>query len=55
MKVKAIGIGDILIPKYVTVEVLEALGSTLNFIEIWIKLLDKNYDARCAAYITDIK
>ena len=36
-------------------ESLEALGATLNFIEIWLKLLDKNYDARLIAYSTAIK
>ena len=33
-------IGDRLIPKHVTTEELEALGTTLNFIEISIKMLD---------------
>ena len=36
-------IGYRLIPKHVTIESLESLGDTLNFIEIWIKLLDYNY------------
>ena len=31
------------------------MGDTLNFIEIWLKLLDENYDARCVAYITATK
>ena len=31
------------------------MGATLNFIEIWIKLLDDNYDARRVAYITAMK
>ena len=43
------------IPKHVTIEVLEALGATLNFIDIWIKLLDNNYDDRRVAYITAMK
>ena len=38
-----------------TTESLEALGSTLNFIYIWLKLLEENYDARCVAYITAMK
>ena len=38
-----------------TTEALEALGATLNFIEIWLKLLDKNYDDRRVAYFTDMK
>ena len=38
-----------------TTEELEALGTTLNFIEIWIKLMDDNYYARHVAYSTDMK
>ena len=38
-----------------TTEALEALGGTLNIIEIWIKLLDNNYDARRVAYSTTMK
>ena len=38
-----------------TTESLEALGSTLNFIDIWLKLFGKKYDARRVVYITDIK
>ena len=37
------------------IEVLEALGNTLNFIDIWIKILEDNYDARRVAYITAMK
>ena len=40
-------IGDISIPKYATIKSLKALGATLNFIDIWNKLLIDNYDARC--------
>ena len=36
-------IGDSLIPKHVTTELLEALGATLHFIEIWIQRLGHNY------------
>ena len=50
-----ISIGDRLISKHVTIEALEALGDTFNFIDIWLKLLDENYDARSVAYITDTK
>ena len=46
---------DRLIPKHVTKEALEALGTTLNFIDIWIKLLEDNYDARHVAYIIATK
>ena len=31
------------------------MGATLNFIEIWLKLLDNNYDARRVACITAMK
>ena len=48
-------IGYRLILKYVTTEALEALGATLNFIDIWLKLLYKNYEARRVAYITVTK
>ena len=48
-------IGYRLIPKHVTQEALESLGDTLNFIEIWIKLLDENYGARRLAYSTSMK
>ena len=50
-----ISIGDRLLTKYVTTEALEALGATLNFIDICIELLETNYDARRVAYITDMK
>ena len=48
-------IGDRLITKHVTTEALEALVATFNFIDIWLKLLDYNYDARHVEYITDMK
>ena len=38
-----------------TTESLEALVSTLNFIDIWLKLFDNNYDARRVAYIIAMK
>ena len=31
------------------------MSDTLNFIDIWLKLFEENYDARCVAYITDMK
>ena len=43
------------IPKHATTEALEALGDTINFIDIWIKLFEDNYDARRVAYITSIQ
>ena len=47
-------IGNRIMPKNVTIEALEALGVILNFINIWLKLFDENYDARHVAYITYI-
>ena len=38
-----------------TIESLKALGATLNFIDIWIKLVENNYDAIRVAYSTDTK
>ena len=38
-----------------TIEKLEALGATITFIEIWIKLLDDNYGARRVVYSTAMK
>ena len=33
-----------------TTELLKALGTTLNFIEVWLKPLDHNYEVRCGMY-----
>ena len=38
-----------------TIEALETLGASFNFIEIWIKMLEENYDARRVAYIIAMK
>ena len=46
-----ISLGDRSIPKDATPESLGALGATINFIDIWLKLFLENYDARCVAYI----
>ena len=46
---------DRLIPKNETIESLEALGATINVIDIWLKLFEENYDAICVAYITAMK
>ena len=48
-------IGDRPIPKNSTTEALEALVAILNFIDIWLKLLDQNYDVRRKAYNTAMK
>ena len=46
---------DRLIPKNETTEALEALCTTLNFIDIWLKLFEENHDAIRVAYITAMK
>ena len=38
-----------------TIQALEALVETLNFIKIWLKLLDKNHDDNGVSYITPLK
>ena len=43
------------ITKDATKKALTALGATLNFIYIWLKLFIDNYSARCDAYINAIK
>ena len=45
-------IGDRSIHKNSTTKSLKALGATLDFIDICIKLFFENYDTRCVAYIT---
>ena len=34
---------------------LEALGATINFIDIWLKFFRENFNARCDAYINAMK
>ena len=46
---------DRLIPKNETIESLEALGATINVIDIWLKLFEENYDSICVAYSTASK
>ena len=38
-----------------TIEALESLGATFNFIKIWLKLLEDIYNARRVSYITAMK
>ena len=45
-----ISLGDRSIPKDATPKALTALGATINFIDIWLKLFLENYSARCDAY-----
>ena len=44
-------IGDRLIPDNAKIKSLEALGATINFIDVWLKLFPGNYKARCDSYI----
>ena len=55
IKYKQLSIGDRLISKNETTESLEALVDTLNFIDVWLKLFEENYDERCVAYSTAMK
>ena len=48
-------IGDRAIPNDATIKILEALGATFNFIDIWLKLLRGNYCARSESCINAIK
>ena len=48
-------IGDRSIPDDKTVKILEALGATINSIDIWIKFLREHFEARCEAYINAMK
>ena len=48
-------IGDRVIPDNATTKALEALGATINFIDIWLKLFLGNFNARCDAYINAMK
>ena len=48
-------LGDRSIPKYETTKALIALCATLNFIDIWLKLIIGNYSARCDAYVNAMK
>ena len=48
-------LGDRSIPKDATPKELTALGATLKFIDIWLKLFLDNYSARCDAYVNAMK
>ena len=50
-----ISIGDRSIPDNATPKALEALGATINFIDIRINLFLDNHKARCVAYINATK
>ena len=44
-------LGDRSIPKDAKTKSFEALGATINFIDIWLNLFLENYNARCDAYV----
>ena len=48
-------LGDSPIPKNATIESLEALGDTLNFIDFWLKMFHHNYEVRWKMYKKDMK
>ena len=48
-------IGDSSIPDNATTKSSEALGATVNFIDIWLKLFLEHCEARCYAYINAMK
>ena len=48
-------IGDRAMPDDETIKTLEELGATINFIDIWLKLIRENFDTRCEAYINAMK
>ena len=50
-----ISIGNRSIPDNATLKALEALGSIINFIDIWLKLFLVNYNAICVAYTNAMK
>ena len=50
-----ISLGDRSITKYATTKSLTALGDTLNFIDIWLKLFPENYNAICDSYVDAMK
>ena len=54
-KYDEINIGDMAITDNASTKILEELGATINFIDIWLKLLRESYDARCEAYINAMK
>ena len=54
-KYDEISIGDRAISDDAAIKTLEALGATINFIDIWLKLLRENVYARCEAYTNAMK
>ena len=50
-----ISIGDSSILNDATPKLLESLGATINFIDLWLKFFLDNYNARCDSYINAMK
>ena len=48
-------IGDRSIPKNVKTKALKALGVTINFVDLWLKLFVETYGARCVVCINGMK
>ena len=48
-------IGDRAIHDDATIKILEELGATINFIDIWFKLICEHFDSGCEAYINAMK
>ena len=48
-------IGDREIPDNATTKTLDALGATINFIDVWINFFREKLNARCDAYINAMK
>ena len=48
-------IGDRSIPDDATIKTLEEFGATINFIDIWLKLLREHFNARRDAYLNAMK
>ena len=48
-------IGDRAIPDDATIKILEELGATINFIDIWFKFICEHFDSGCEAYINAMK
>ena len=48
-------LGYMLVPKNATTEASEALGDAINFIDIWLKLLENNYEIISGIYNKSMK
>ena len=50
-----ISLRDRLVSKNITKKALEAMGANINFIDIWLKLLEDNYEMRYVMYNKTMK